>query len=71
MDRVKMDKNEQLIDDVLKTAMDKVRPDGRGQLTCAQAFGFVKKYNVKISDIGRICNQNNIRICKCQLGCFK
>jgi len=65
-----MDKNDQLIDAVLKTAKGEARPDGRGQLTCAQAFELVKKYNVKISDIGRICNQNNIRICKCQLGCF-
>ena len=66
----KMDKNEQLIDAVLKTAKGEARPDGRGQLTCAQAFELVKKYDVKIVEIGRICNQNNIRICKCQLGCF-
>jgi len=65
-----MDKNDQLIDAVLKTAKGEARPDGRGQLTCAQAFGLVKKYDVKIVEIGRICNQNNIRICKCQLGCF-
>ena len=66
-----MDKNDQLIDAVLKTAKGEARPDGRGQLTCGEAFELAKKYEAEIVEIGRICNQNNIRICKCQLGCFE
>ena len=66
----KMDTKEQLVEAVLKSAKGKARSDGRGQLTCAEAFELAKKYEAEIIEIGRICNQNNIRICKCQLGCF-
>ena len=65
-----MDKKEQLIEAVLKSA-DRARESfGRKQLTCAEAFELAEKYEAEIVEIGRICNQNNIRICKCQLGCF-
>ena len=67
----KMDKNEQLIDAVLKSAKGQHPPDGRKQLTCTEAFELAKKYEAEIIEVGRICNQNNIRICKCQLGCFE
>jgi len=65
-----MDKKEQLIDAVLKSAKGQHQPDGRKQLTCGEAFELAKKYDAEIIEIGRICNQHNIRICKCQLGCF-
>jgi len=66
-----MDTKEQLVDAVLKSAKSGSQPDGRKQLTCAEAFELAKKYEAEIIEIGRICNQNNIRICKCQLGCFE
>jgi len=66
----KMDKKEQLVDVVLKAAKGENQPDGRKQLTCAEAFDLAKKYDAEVIEIGRICNQHNIRICKCQLGCF-
>jgi len=65
-----MGKNEQLVDAVLKSAKQSEDSDDRKQLTCAEAFKLAKEYEVKIIEIGRICNQNNIRICRCQLGCF-
>lgn len=65
-----MDKKEQLVDVVLKSAKKSGESDGRKQLTCAEAFKLAKEHDAKIIEIGRICNQNNIRICKCQLGCF-
>ena len=65
-----MDRNEQLVDAVLKSAQKIGEPDGRKQLTCTEAFKLAKKYEMEIIEIGNICNQNNIRICKCQLGCF-
>ena len=65
-----MDTKEQLVDAVLKSAKSGPEPDGRKQLTCAEAFELAKKYEAEIIEIGRICNQNKIRICKCQLGCF-
>jgi len=65
-----MDRKEQLVDAVLESAREQPPSDGRKQLTCAEAFKLAKKYEVNIIEIGRICNQNNIRIRKCQLGCF-
>ena len=66
-----MDKNEQLIDAVLNTAKGQHPTDGRKQLTCGEAFELAKKYEAEVIEIGRICDKNNIRMCKCQLGCFE
>lgn len=65
-----MDKKEQLVEIVIKSARKKSESDDRRQLTCAEAFKLAKENEAAISEIGRICNQNKIRICKCQLGCF-
>jgi hypothetical protein len=65
-----MDRNEQLVDAVLKSAQSGREPDGRKQLTCAEAFKLAKKFETEIIEIGNICNQHDIRIRKCQLGCF-
>ena len=65
---VQMNKEKDLINAVLKQAQ---KLDGTKKLTCAEAFELAKKYKVDIIGIGRICNQHRIRICKCQLGCFK
>lgn len=61
-----MDKKEQLLKAV-------VRSDSgdREKMTCAEAFALAEKYETNVAEIGRICNQNNVKICKCQLGCFK
>jgi len=56
-----------LIDAVVERARDS---DGRKQLKCAEAFEIAKEFEADIIEIGRICNRHNIRICKCQLGCF-
>jgi hypothetical protein len=45
--------------------------DGRTKLTCSEAFRLAEKLDVKLLDITRACNSQGIRICKCQLGCFK
>ena len=61
-----MDKKEQLVDAVLRSS------DGDPKkISCAKAFGLAKKYEANVAEIGRICNNNNVKICKCQLGCFK
>ena len=65
-----MDKNEQLVDAVLKSAKNCGESNDRKQLTCAEAFKLARQYEAKIIEIGNICNRYNIRICKCQLGCF-
>ena len=45
--------------------------DGRRKLTCPEAFRIAGEHNVELLEIARICNNENIRLCKCQLGCFK
>ena len=40
------------------------------KLSCAVALQLARKFVVKPSEIGAICNEQNIRISNCQLGCF-
>ncbi len=61
-----MDKKEQLVEAVARSDNG-----NREKLACAEAFALAEEYEVNISEIGHICNQNNVKICKCQLGCFK
>ncbi len=62
-----MGKAEELINAVLERAEE---IDGRKKLACAEAFELAQEFEVEVIEIGRICNQHNIRIRKCQLGCF-
>jgi len=68
--QIQMDKNQELVNAVLESANRGQESDDRKRLTCAEAFELAKNFETEIIEIGRICNQNNIRICKCQLGCF-
>ncbi|MBW7989004.1 MAG: hypothetical protein FVQ84_03155 [Planctomycetes bacterium] len=66
-----MDKKEELLNAILKVTNNGQTSEDKKRLTCAEAFELAKKYDVEIIEIGRMCNQCNIKICKCQLGCFK
>ena len=66
-----MDMKGQLVDAVLKSAISSKVSGDKKRLTCAKAFEIAKTFDVKIIDIGHICNQQKIRISSCQLGCFK
>jgi hypothetical protein len=44
--------------------------DGRRTLTCAQALSLAGELGLEPREIGRICNQEKIRLGSCQLGCF-
>jgi len=58
-------------EDLINTVVERAQETDRGKkLACAQAFELAHELGVKVAEIGRICNQQNIRICKCQLGCF-
>ncbi|HOX24264.1 MAG TPA: hypothetical protein PLL30_00745 [Candidatus Krumholzibacteria bacterium] len=46
------------------------RPDGKLALRCEDAFALAKEYSVPLETIGRLCNENGVRIAACQLGCF-
>ena len=63
-----MEKGEDLINAVIERA---VESEGKKKLACAEAFKLAEEFEVAIIEIGRICDQQNVRICKCQLGCFK
>ncbi len=41
-----------------------------GKLQCAVAHCIAKEQDIKLADIGRVCEENNIRISSCELGCF-
>lgn len=44
--------------------------NGRRSLTCAEALSLAAELGVEPRQIGRTCNQENIRLGSCQLGCF-
>jgi len=62
-----MSKKQELISAVLQRARE---VDDVKKLACAEAFELARQFQAKTTEIGRICNQHDIRICKCQLGCF-
>lgn len=43
---------------------------GRTYLTCAAAFEIAEELNIKVSEVGKLCNDNHIKIQHCQIGCF-
>lgn len=63
-----MSETKELIEAVNAAATEE---NGELKLTCADAFRLVEKLDAELMDIGRICNRRKIRICQCQLGCFK
>ncbi len=62
-----MGKEEELINVVVGRARE---INGVKKLACAEAFKLAQEFEAEITEIGRICNQHKIKICKCQLGCF-
>ncbi|MCH7557777.1 MAG: hypothetical protein IIB56_10015 [Planctomycetes bacterium] len=63
-----MSKQEDLINAVIARAQES---EPKKKLACTQAFELAEEFDAAIIEIGRICNQHNIKICKCQLGCFE
>ncbi len=44
--------------------------DGKIKLSCADAFKIAAELNVSPAEVGRICNERDIKVTRCQLGCF-
>lgn len=58
-------------DDILKMINKKIIKDGeKTKLSCSSAFQIASELDIKLGQIGKVCNEKNIRICDCQLGCF-
>ncbi len=54
---------ERLTEHVLEIAAGK-------RLSCKKAFEIAAKFDCLPAEIGKICNEQNIKIAGCQLGCF-
>ena len=63
-----MSENRKLVEAVLAAAK---KQNGRSALRCAEALRLAEHFGVKPHAVGRICDARNIKICACQLGCFK
>ncbi len=68
MEGIDMGANVELID-AIRQALAEV--EGKKKLPCAEAFRLAEEFDVSKAQIGQICNDNNIKISHCQIGCFK
>ena len=48
-----------------------VKREGKMTLRCADAFVIAKQCGATLESIGRLCNEQHVKIVQCQLGCFK
>lgn len=54
-----------------KDIMDEIkRAAANGRLTCEKAHELAARLKIPLKDIGMLCNEMNIKITACQLGCF-
>lgn len=63
-----MPSNEEVVAAVKTAAVER---DGRTVLRCSDAFKLAEEHSVAVAVLGKICNENGIKIVQCQLGCFK
>ena len=54
--------------EVLREAVIKASSDSR--LTCEMAHELARQLDVPLREIGSVCDELNIKIKTCQLGCF-
>lgn len=52
----------------LKEAITFASKDGR--ITCEKAFEIAGEFKCSLKEVGNMCNDMNIKIISCQLGCF-
>lgn len=58
-------------DDLKFAVMAAVREEGgKKRLSCADALRIAAEHGVPPEEIGNICDEENIKIRTCQLGCF-
>jgi hypothetical protein len=58
---------EDLVKAVVEAAKDK---NGKKKLSCSRAFELAAQFGVGVIEIGRICDEQDIKLYQCQLGCF-
>ena len=42
-----------------------------GKITCSEALTIAQTFRVDSKDVGAMCNELDIKITACQLGCFE
>ncbi len=57
-----------LVDEILTSATEQ---NDKKSLSCAKAFDLAERFNVAKRRVRELCDENNVRIVHCQLGCFK
>jgi hypothetical protein len=60
--------NEEKLLELIKTKVEE--KDGKKYLACKSAFEISVKLEIPTHIIGKVCNQNKIKIKSCQMGCF-
>ena len=61
--------HDETVEQILRDAS--FEENGRRKLACVKAFQLASANSIALLDIARICDDEAIQICKCQLGCFK
>ena len=57
--------------DILKEIQAEARKvESRVELGCERALALANRLGVSPAVIGRLCNESDVRIVSCQLGCF-
>lgn len=62
-----MDKREEIVN-LLLSVSEKVKEEYR--IPCSVALQIAMEHDVAPEEIGKICDEEGIRIVKCRLGCF-
>ncbi|HDY89892.1 MAG TPA: hypothetical protein ENH82_17460 [bacterium] len=58
--------------ELIEKILEKSYKDGtKVKLTCTAAFEIADRFGINPNKVGSLCNERNIRISHCQLGCFK
>lgn len=58
-------------DELVRAVLGASEKEGdKKRIECARALALAKKHGVKPIDIGAICNEQDVKIVDCQLGCF-
>lgn len=47
-----------------------VSVNDKQKLTCKTAWNLATQYDIPLKKIGELCDNNDIKICDCSLGCF-
>lgn len=62
--------NPEVVTKIKAALIAKKQDSSQFYLPCREAFSIAEEFGVTVAEIGKFCNEQNIKICSCQLGCF-